>query len=310
MDDFFQIAPEVSEALAEGRAVVALESTLVAHGLPWPVNLETAMGAETAVQEAGATPATFALFGGKIRVGLTALELEHLASAQSFMKAGRRDLSLAVSQKLDAATTVSATLWLAHRLGIGVMATGGLGGVHRGASTTFDISTDLDELARADGSLVICSGVKSILDVPATLDALETRGVPVVGYQTDELPAFVTWSSGLRLEARVDTPEEAARLVLAHRKLGLPSALVLTQPVPREDALDPHAMDNALNAALETAENQRITGKGVTPFLLDRIKQTTEGQSLRANQSLILNNARLAGTIAQTIARAERSESR
>jgi pseudouridine-5'-phosphate glycosidase len=298
MVDTDEIATEVAAALAEGRAVVALESTLVAHGLPWPENLETARGSEEAVRSAGAVPATIAILGGRVRIGLSDRELEHLARAGTFAKASRRDLSLAVARGGDAATTVSGTLWIARRQGIGVLATGGLGGVHRDAATTFDISNDLDELARADGALVVCSGIKSILDMPATLDALETRGVPVVGYRTGELPAFLTRSSGLPLEARVESPEEAAALVQAHRSLGLPAAVILTQPVPEADALDQAAMDAALDAALAEARRQHIAGKGVTPFLLGRIRQATEGQSLRANKSLILANARLAGEVA------------
>jgi pseudouridine-5'-phosphate glycosidase len=302
MVDTCELASEVERALARGGAVVALESTLVAHGLPWPENLETARGAEAAVRAAGATPATIAVVAGRVRVGLTDQELEFLARAGTFAKAGRRELSRVVAQGSDAATTVSGTLWIARRHGIGVLATGGLGGVHRDAATTFDISNDLDELARADGVLVVCSGIKSILDMPATLDALETRGVPVVGYRTNELPAFLTRSSGLPLDARVESPAEAAALVSAHRQLGLPAAIVLTQPVPESDALDQAAMDEALNVALADAQRQHISGKAVTPFLLDRIRQATAGESLRANQALILANARLAGEAAVALA--------
>lgn len=307
VDNAYEIATEVQEALAAGGAVVALESTLVAQGLPWPENLETALGAEAAVRAAGATPATIAVVAGRIRVGLSGPEMEHLARAGTFLKAGRRDLSRAVAQQLDAATTVSATLWIARGQGIGVMATGGLGGVHREAATTFDISNDLDELARADGVLVVCSGIKSILDLPATLDSLETRGVPVVGYQTGELPGFLAQSSGLPLEARVESAFEAAALVRAHRTLGLPGAVVLTQPVPEADALNADLMDAALDTALAEARRQRISGKEVTPFLLGRIRQATEGQGLHANKALILANARLAGDVA--VALATRSDS-
>jgi pseudouridine-5'-phosphate glycosidase len=307
MGDVMQGAEEftadVRDALAAGRPVVALESTLIAHGLPWPENLETARGAEAAVRQAGATPSTIAVIGGRVRIGLSAEELEHVARAGTFAKAGRRDVALAVARRTDAATTVSATLWLARRAGIGVMATGGLGGVHRDAATTFDISMDLDELARADGALVVCSGVKSILDVAATLDALETRGVAVVGYGTSELPGFLTRSSGLALEARVDSPAEAAELVRVHRRLGLPGAIVLAQPVPEADALDGPAMDAALAAALDEAKARRITGKAVTPFLLGRIRDATGGQALRANRALIVANARLAGETAAALAR-------
>lgn len=302
MTSMHELAPEVREALAGGRAVVALESTLVAQGLPWPENLETAREAEGAVRGAGATPATIAVLGGRLRVGLSAEELERLARSGAFPKAGRRDLAPVVARGGDAATTVSATLWVARTAGIGVLGTGGLGGVHRDAATSFDISNDLDELARADGALVVCSGVKSILDLPATMDALETRGVPVVGYRTGELPGFLTPSSGIPLEARVDSPDEAAALVRAQRALGLPGAVVLTQPVPEHIALDQEAMDSALNAALEDARAGRISGKAVTPFLLERIRHATEGRGLAANRALIVANARLAAEVAVALA--------
>ncbi|HWE35732.1 MAG TPA: pseudouridine-5'-phosphate glycosidase, partial [Isosphaeraceae bacterium] len=294
-----KIAAEVAGAIAGGRGVVALESTLITHGLPWPENLDTARASEEAVRRAGAVPATVALLGGVVRIGLDAQELERVAREPGgFLKAGRRDLGWAVARRLDAATTVSATLRLARTAGIGVMATGGLGGVHREAATTFDVSNDLDELARADGCLVVCSGVKSILDVPATLEQLETRGVLVVGYGTDEFPAFTTGSSGLPLDARVDTPGEAAAVVAAQRALALPGAVVLAQPVPEADALDREAMETALADALAEARRQNVTGKAVTPFLLDRIRRATGGRSLRANRALVAANARLAGEVA------------
>lgn len=297
------IDAEVAGMLASGGPVVALESTLVAHGLPWPENLETARRAEGAVRLGGATPATIAVLGGRIRIGLDPTELEHLARSGTFLKAGRRDLGQAVARGLDAATTVSATLWIARSQGIGVMATGGLGGVHRDAAATFDVSNDLDELARADGTLVVCSGVKSILDVPATLETLETRGVAVVGYHTDELPGFLTRSSGLPLDSRVDSPDEAARLVRTHRTLGLPGAIVLAQPVPEPDALDRPALDAALASALGAAHAEGIRGQAVTPFLLAWIRQATAGRGLRANEALILANAQLAGEVAAALAR-------
>ena len=299
-----RIAPEVAEALRNGRPVVALESTLIAQGLPWPVNLETARNAEAAVRATGAVPATIAVFGGVVRVGLDLDEIHRVASAGgAFLKASRRDLGYVVARGLNAATTVASTLWLARRAGIGVMATGGLGGVHRGASVSFDVSTDLDELARADGTLLICSGVKSILDIPATLEVLETRGVPVIGYQVDEFPAFTTRSSGIRLDARVDSPEEAASVVRSHRALGLPGAIVLAQPVAEPLALDGTEMETALNAAMKEAHARGITGKAVTPFLLDQIREATHGRSLIANTALIIANAGLAGAIAVAIAK-------
>ncbi len=300
--EMLSLSPEVAGARAAGRGVVALESTLIAQGLPWPENLETARQAEAAVGRAGAVPATVAVIGGRIRVGLGEGELERVARSGDFLKASRRDLSAAVARGSDAATTVSATLWVARAAGLGVLATGGLGGVHRGASTTFDISTDLDELARADGMAVVCSGVKSILDVPATLDALETRGVAVVGYRTDTFPAFTTASSGLPMDPRVESPEEAAALIRAHRRLGLPGAVVLAQPVADADALGRDEMEAALADALGLARARGIAGKAVTPFLLGHLRLATGGRSLRANRSLIVANAGLAGEVAAALA--------
>ena len=302
MIERFEMSDEVRRTIAEEGGVVALESTLIAQGLPWPENLETAQAAEAAVRAAGAVPATIAVLRGRLRVGLPAKDLERVARQGGFLKAGRRDLGTAVARRLDAATTVSATLWIARTAGISAMATGGLGGVHRDAAVTFDVSNDLDELARADGVLVVCSGFKSILDVPATLEALETRGVPVAGYRTGELPGFTTRSSGLPLEVRAESPAAAAALVRAHRMLGLPGAFVLAQPVPEADALDRETMETALAAALDDARRLRMTGKAVTPFLLDRIHRATAGRSLRANQALIVANARLAGEVAAALA--------
>jgi pseudouridylate synthase len=296
------ISREIINALKTGQGVVALESTLIAQGLPWPDNLETARRSEAAVRESGSIPATVAVIGGVIRVGLADNEMEALARSSHFLKAGRRDLSSVVARRLDAATTVSATLWIARQSGLGVMATGGLGGVHRGASTTFDISNDLDELARGDGLAVVCSGVKSILDVPATLDALETRGVAVVGYRTETFPAFTTVSSGLTLDWRVETPEEAAEVIRSHRDLGLPGAVVIAQPVNKSVALDRDVMEAALAEGLELAQIRGITGKGVTPFLLGHLRQATGGRSLEANRALIIDNARLAGQVATALA--------
>ncbi len=308
--DWSRVTPEVASALDEGRAVVALESTLIAHGLPWPRNLEAAHAAEAEVRRAGGVPATIAVLAGVIRVGLEGAELEAIArstqgseaKAGRFLKASRRDLAEAVARGRDAATTVSATLWIARAHAIGVLCTGGLGGVHRGAAENFDISTDLDELARGDGMLVVCAGFKSILDLPATLEALETRGIPVIGYQTDELPAFTTRSSGLPLETRAETPAEAATIVRAQRALGLPGAVVLAQPVAAADELDPDTMAAALATALAEADARGVLGKAVTPFLLDRIRSTTAGRSLHANFALIAANARLAAEVAVVLA--------
>jgi pseudouridylate synthase len=303
-DRSIRVAPEVLEALDSGRGVVALESTLIAHGLPWPDNLETARASEAAVRASGSVPATIAVLGGEVRVGLAANEVERIARSAAFLKASRRDLAWALAGGLDAATTVSATLWLARRSGISAMATGGLGGVHRDAGESFDISTDLDELARADGAVVVCSGVKSILDIAATLEVMETRGIAVVGYGSREFPAFTTVSSGLVLEAGVDSPDEAAAVIRTHRSLGLPGALVLAQPVPAEVALDRFVMERALAEALSEARTKGICGKAVTPFLLDHIRRATGGRSLQANAALIVANAALAGAVAKALANA------
>ena len=300
---------EVADALRDGAAVVALESTLITHGLPWPVNLETARGSEQAVRAAGAVPATVAVIGGEPRIGLSDVEIEELARSVSpgagepaFVKVGRRELGQALAMKRNAATTVSATLFLARRAGIRVMATGGLGGVHREAARTFDISNDLDELARADGTLVVCSGVKSILDIAATLERLETLGVAVIGFQTSEFPAFTTRSSGLALDASVDSPEEAAYVLNAHLELDSPGTIVLAQPVAEEVALDRAMMEGLVQTALEEAKEMGVIGKQVTPFLLDRIRIATGGESLKANQRLIIDNARLAARVARAFA--------
>lgn len=310
----FVKTPRVDESAVQGTPVVALESTVIAQGLPWPENLETATAMERAVREAGAEPSTIAVLDGEVRLGLASEELLEMAASAAtepvqgveprrWAKASRRDLSAVVAAGGCAATTVSATLWVARRAGLapGVMATGGLGGVHRDAGTTFDVSTDLDELARADGMLVVCSGMKSILDLPATLEAMETRGVSVVGYRTSELPGFVARTSGLALEHRVDSPEEAARVVRAHRTLGLPGAVVLVQSVPEADAIDPDLLARAIDGALVEARRRGISGKPLTPFLLDAVRHATGGQSLRANQSLLVANARLAGEVAVAI---------
>ena len=300
--------------------IVILESTVIAQGLPWPENLQTALAMEAAVHDQGATPRTIAILDGEVRIGLSLEELDRLsrsartetvrnakvdgtsttASPSEFTKANRRDLAVVVSRKASAGTTVSATLWLAQRAGHRpcIMATGGLGGVHRGAGTSFDISTDLDELSRADGSVVVCSGFKSILDLAASLEAIETRGVAVIGYRTNDLPAFTTSSSGLPLEHRVDSVEEAATIIRAHRHLGLPGAIVVANPVPAEEAVSRDIMESTVKAALQEAERLGISGKAITPFLLEAVSQTTAGASLRANCALLVSNARLAAEIA------------
>lgn len=300
-----RVAPEVAMAISEGRAVVALESTLIAHGLPWPENLETAVESESVVRTAGAVPATIVVVRGEVRVGLDPEELEWIAKAEpgSILKAGRRDLGVMVAQKKTAATTVSATMRIARSAGIMAMATGGLGGVHRGASESFDISTDLDELARAGGMLLVSAGVKSILDVPATLEMLETLGIAIVGYRTGEFPAFTTPSSGLKLEWRADTPAEAAEIVTAHRAMNLPGAILLAQPVDPSIGIDSVVMESAIARAMEESGHRGVKGKEITPFLLDAVRRATGGKSLIANRALIVANAGLAGLVAVEAAR-------
>jgi pseudouridine-5'-phosphate glycosidase len=291
-----EIAAEVAAALRSGRPVVALESTLIAHGLPWPVGLETAREAEAAVCEEGAIPATIAVWHGQPTVGLDAQQLERLATGGA-RKASRRDLAAAVSQGASAATTVAATMFLAHRAGIRVFATGGIGGVHR--HSAWDVSADLDELARTPVA-VVCSGAKSILDLPATLEVLETRGVPVVGFATETFPAFYLRSSGLPLNTCVSTPKEAAALIAAHWDLG-GAGVVVAQPLPEEVALDPEELASALDEAETLAQQKGVRGPALTPFLLARLAELTGGRTVRANRALIVANARLAARIAAAL---------
>jgi pseudouridine-5'-phosphate glycosidase len=291
------IRPEAADALRAGLPVVALESTLIAHGLPWPLNLETARGAEAAIRAEGAIPATIAVWRGRPTVGLTDTELAELAQSKDVVKASRRDLAVAVAQRRTAATTVAATMFLAHRAGIRFLATGGIGGAHRGHSETWDISADLMELARTP-LCVVCAGAKSILDLPRTLEILETHGVPVVGYATDEFPAFYVRSSGEPVSARVNTPEEAAALLAAHWELD-GAGVVLAQPLSAEAALKMDELTDALSRAEVAAAESGMRGKGLTPFLLQQLAELTEGKTLRANQVLVVENARLAARIAR-----------
>lgn len=290
------VRPEVAAALRAGRPVVALESTLIAHGLPWPLNLETARAAEAAVRGQGAVPATIAVLGGRLTVGLTDAELELLARANDVLKASRRDLAVAVAQGRTAATTVAATMFLAHQAGIRLFATGGIGGAHHGVHHTWDISADLLELARTPVA-VVCAGAKSILDIPRTLEILETHSVPVVGYGTNDFPAFYVYSSGERVSGRVDTPEQAAALLAAHWSLG-GAGVVIAQPVALEVALEARELEQALAHAESAATNAKVRGKELTPFLLARLAALTEGRTLRANQALVIANARLAAQVA------------
>lgn len=293
--------PAVAAALHSGRPVVALESTLIAHGLPWPLNLQTARAAELAVREEGAVPATIGVWRGRLTVGLTDEELEGLARNEEVLKASRRDLACAVVQGLTAATTVAATMFLAHQAGIRLFATGGIGGAHRAAEHSWDISADLLELSRTPVA-VVCAGAKSILDVSRTLEVLETHGVPVVGYATDEFPAFYLVSSGERVCARVDNPEQAANLLSIHWQLG-GAGVVLAQPVVADVALEEGEFEVAFRQAERQAADASVRGKELTPFLLNRLAEVTEGKTLHANQVLVIANARLAARVARVLAK-------
>lgn len=292
------ISDEVREALGARRPVVALESTVIAHGLPHPHNLEVAQALEAEVRAGGAVPATVAVIEGVPVVGLSAAEIERIAVGEGVLKLSTRDLPLARARRADGATTVAATLWLAHRAGIQVFATGGIGGVHRGPLP--DVSADLTELGRTP-LIVVCAGAKAILDLVATREALETAGVLVVGWQTDDLPAFYSSASGLPVDARVDTVQEVAALWRAHRELGLPGALLLCVPPPEPYALPPDEVAEAITQALARAEGEGVRGKEVTPFLLRAVVEGTGGRSLEANVALLRNNARVAAAVAAAL---------
>ena len=293
------LAPAVAEALLARRPVVALESTVIAHGLPWPENLALARTLEARIQAEQATPATIAILNGEVKAGLTEAELEHLARARGIHKVSRRDFPVVVAQQRDGATTVAGTMIVARWAGIRVFATGGIGGVHRGNHT--DISADLPELAQTP-MVVVCAGAKAILDLPATLEWLETHGVPVVGYGTDEFPAFFSRESGLKLDARADSPAEVAALVRAQEKLGLPGSVLVCVPCPSEAARPRAEIEGAIATALREAEAQSVRGKAVTPFLLNRVAELTGGESKAANLALLENNARVAAGIAVALA--------
>jgi pseudouridylate synthase len=295
------VAPDVVAALAAGQAVVALESTIITHGMPYPANLETARAVENVVRAEGAVPATIALVDGRARVGLDDAGLARLASSPGLAKASRRDLPALAAAGASAGTTVAATMYLAHLAGIPVFATGGIGGVHRGADRTFDISADLDELAGTPVA-VVCAGAKSVLDLPATLEALETRGVPVIGYRTDEFPAFFSRGSGLPVDHRVETPEQLAAVIAAHRAFGMRGGLLMANPVPVDDALDGSDVEAHVEQAVADAEAAGVSRKDVTPYLLARVNELTGGRSLIANIALVKNNARLAARVAVALA--------
>ena len=302
LPDLIDFAPSVRDALAAGHPVVALESTIITHGMPYPQNVETARAVEAIVREGGAVPATIAVLGGRITVGLDDAALDRLGSASGVFKASRRDLAAVVVAKADASTTVAATMAVAARAGIAVFATGGIGGVHRGAEVTFDISADLVELSRTPVA-VVSAGCKSILDIVKTLEFLETQSVPVVGYGTGEFPAFFARTSGFKLDHRFDTPEEIAELIRTERRLGSTSGILVANPIPEADALDAAEMEAEIRVALREAEKAGVAQKEVTPFLLKRLHTMSGGRTLGPNIALIKNNAALGAKIAAALTR-------
>ncbi|MFG1495371.1 pseudouridine-5'-phosphate glycosidase [Saccharospirillum sp. HFRX-1] len=302
MNSYLDISPEVAAALADGKPVVALESTIISHGMPWPQNYETACQVEQIIRDAGAVPATIAILDGRLKAGLSDAEIQVLAKAgQDVAKCSRRDLPYVIARRQHGATTVAATMIIADLAGIRVFATGGIGGVHRGAQQSFDISADLQELAHTSVA-VICAGAKSILDLALTREYLETQGVPVLGYQTETLPAFYTRDSDETVDYRLDSEAEIADFLAAKWALGLDGGVVIANPIPAEFAMDKAAIDAAIEQALSEAQEQGIAGKASTPFLLARVAELTGGDSLASNIQLVFNNARLAAGIASQLA--------
>ena len=303
MNKYLDIAPEVQQALQEGKPVVALESTIISHGMPYPKNVETALMVEQCIRDNGAVPATIAIIGGRLKAGLSHEEIEHLGKAgRAVTKASRRDLPAIVARGIDGATTVTTTMIIAHMAGIQIFATGGIGGVHRGAETTMDISADLEELAQTP-VMVVCAGAKSILDLGLTLEYLETKGVPVIGYGTEELPAFYTRKSGFSVDYRVDSPKQLADMFRAQRELNYKGGMLVTNPIPEEYSMDKEVIDAAIEQALKECKEQGIHGKETTPFLLAKVVELTGGDSLESNIQLVLNNAKIAALTAKELAK-------
>lgn len=298
--DSFDFHPDVRSALQNNCPVLALESTIISHGMPYPANVEFARQAEILVHKYSVVPATIAIINGKVHIGLNDKQLEILASSKNVEKVAVRDIAFAITQKLTGATTVSATMRLAHLAGIDVFATGGIGGVHRNAENTFDISQDLIELSHTQ-MIVVAAGVKAILDIPKTLEYLETSTVSVVGYKTNEFPAFYSRSSGISLPTRCNTPEEIARLFITHKKLGLRSAILIANPVPNDDEIPKDIIDKYIDRALAECSEKKIIGKNVTPFLLKKIVTLSAGKSLKTNIALALNNVKLGAQIAKCL---------
>lgn len=295
---YVEYSDEVKKAMEEGKPVVALESTIISHGMPYPQNIETAKACEEIIRENGAVPATTAIIGGKIKIGLSEEELEFMATSKDIIKASRRDFAYIVSRGLNGATTVASTIIASRLAGIKIFVTGGLGGVHRHAETTFDISRDLEELASND-IMIVCAGCKSILDIGLTLEYLETKGVPVFGYQTDHMPAFFTRKSEFKVDYNIKTPQEAAEAANTQWNLGLTGGILLTNPIPEADSMDEDKINKAIEAALVEAEEKGIHGKETTPFLLSKVLEVTEGKSLEANIALVKNSARLGAEVAK-----------
>lgn len=301
MNKYLDVSKEVAKAIAANKPVVALESTIISHGMPYPQNVETALKVEQVIRENGAVPATIAIIGGRLKAGLTREEIEHLGkTGYDVPKVSRRDLPVIIARGMDGATTVTTTMIIAALAGIKVFATGGIGGVHRGAETTMDISADLEELAQTP-VMVICAGAKSILDLGLTLEYLETKGVPVIGYQTEELPAFYTRRSGFGVDYRLDTPEELAQAFYVKQEMGLAGGMLVTNPIPEEFSMDPAVINQAIDAAIEESKQKGIHGKETTPFLLAKVKEITGGDSLDSNIQLVFNNARLAAQTAAAL---------
>jgi pseudouridine-5'-phosphate glycosidase len=297
MNQYVVTSQEVKEALASGKPVVALESTIISHGMPYPKNVETALKVEEIIRENGAVPATIAIIGGVMKAGLTEEEIDYMGKTPGVAKVSRRDIPYIVAGKLDGATTVASTMIIAEMAGISIFATGGIGGVHRGAETTMDISADLEELAQTSVA-VVCAGAKSILDLGLTLEYLETKGVPVYGYGTDELPAFYTRKSEFKVDYRIDDPKEMAGVLKAKWDLGLKGGALIVNPIPEEYSMDESLITNVIEEAVKEAKANGIKGKDTTPFLLAKIKEITGGDSLEANIQLVYNNARLAAKVA------------
>lgn len=298
LNKYLEVSNEVSEALKAGKAVVALESTIISHGMPYPQNVETALKCEAIIRENGAVPATIGIIGGKLKAGLSKEEIDYMGKTQGIAKVSRRDIPYIVAKGLDGATTVASTMIIADLAGIKVFATGGIGGVHRGAETTMDISADLEELSDTSVA-VVCAGAKSILDLGLTLEYLETKGVMVLGNETEELPAFYTRKSGFKVDYKVDTPKEFAEILKAKWDLGLKGGALIVNPIPEEYSMDENLITDVINKAIGEAAEHGIKGKETTPFLLAKVKEITEGASLVANIELVYNNSKLAAKIAK-----------